>query len=221
MTLDCDLARPEPGKPTLLVLHGLGDSKFGWQGVAPMLDLPGWGWCFANAPIPYGDGFSWFDLSESLDVDADDVRSSHRLLIELIDRLETIHRIPCERLAVMGFSQGCLMTLELTLRHPRPFLAAVGISGWLHDPEAYPQAFSPALARQRILITHGSYDPLIPCALAHERITHLQVLGAPVTWKTYAKAHHLDDGDELAAIRRHLLDAEAAAAHRPAPGEPA
>ena len=113
------------------------------------------------------------------------------------------------------------MALELTLRHPRRFLAAVAISGWLHREADWPAAFGAALPQQRILATHGRWDPLVPIELARPRIERLRALGAPVAWAEYDKEHGLDPESELADIRSHLLDAERSATHGLARGEPA
>jgi phospholipase/carboxylesterase len=220
MPLICDLALPKPGLPLAVVLHGLGDTRQGWQPVAPMLGLDGWGWCFAEAPDPYHGGASWFDLDLDAEVrvDAAGVRRSHALLVELLASLESRHGIACEQVALLGFSQGCLMALEVALRHPRPLLATVAISGWLHREDEWPAAFGPALQRQRILATHGRLDPVVPYGLAERRVRRLQALGAPIRWQAYDKEHGLDPEDELPAIRRHLLDA---AATPPQPAAPA
>jgi len=215
-----DLVPGRPGRPLAMVLHGLGDSKEGWKAVAPMLDLDGWGWCFVQAPDPYGPGYSWFDLDLGADlrVDAAGVARSHRELTALLDHVERTHAIPCERIALIGFSQGCLMTLETVLRHPRPFLAAVGISGWLHREADWPAAFGAAMPRQRLLVTHGRYDPVLPMALAQPRIARLRSLGVPLAWAEYDKDHTLDPEEELGDIRRHLLDAAATPPQGSAPG---
>ena len=63
----------------------------------------------------------------------DDVRASAEALRGLLAHLEEAHRIPAERLFIMGFSQGCLMTLELGLTHHRRFAGLIGISGWVFD----------------------------------------------------------------------------------------
>lgn len=204
-----DLVRPAPGRPLCLVLHGLGDSKEGWKAVAPMLGLDGWGWCFVQAPDGYDVGYSWFDLDLGrMHVDAAQVRRSHGLLLGLLAHLEAAEGLPCERIALVGFSQGCLMTLETVLRHPRRFLAAIGISGWLHRDEDWPSGFGPALAQQRLLVTHGRWDPLIPIALARTRIERLRRLGVPLLWAEYDKEHSLDPHEEVPDLRAHLLDAE-------------
>jgi phospholipase/carboxylesterase len=219
-TLSYDLHPGRPDSPLIVVLHGLGDSKEGWKPVAPMLDLPGWGWCFVQAPDAYGPGWSWFDLALDgpVRVDAAGVARSQEAILELLAHLEQRHGIPCERIALLGFSQGCLMTLETVLRHPRPFLAAVAISGWLHRDADWPGGFGAAVRQQRLLVTHGRHDPLIDISLAAPRIARLKSLGVPALWAEYDKEHGLDPGDEIADIRRHLLDAEAAPPHSPAPG---
>ncbi|MBN8524232.1 MAG: alpha/beta fold hydrolase [Planctomycetes bacterium] len=215
-----DVVPGREGAPIAVVLHGLGDSRQGWKPIAPMLDLDGWGWCFVQAPDPYGPGWSWFDLDlgEKLSVDAAGVRRSHRELLALLAHLETARGVPCERIALIGFSQGCLMVLETVLRHPRPFLAAVGISGWLHREDEWPAAFGAALPRQRLLVTHGRHDPVIPMHLAAPRIAHLRRLGVPLAWAEYDKDHTLDPYEEAADIRRHLLDAAAAPQQGAGPG---
>lgn len=220
MTLGCDLRPGAPGAPLVLVLHGLGDTRHGWQDVAPMLGLPGWGFCFAEAPDAYYGGFSWFDidLGPPIRVDGEGVARSHRLLLTLLDRLEREHGQPCERIALLGFSQGCLLALETALRHPRPFLATVAISGWLHREADWPQACGAAARRQRILCTHGRHDQVVPITLARPRIERLRALGLDLRWAEYDKAHGLDAGDELADIRRHLLDAARCPPDSAAPG---
>ena len=213
-----DLVPPAPGKPVVVVLHGLGDSKEGWKPVAPMLGLDGWGWCFVQAPDPYGPGWSWYDINfEGMRVDPRQVARSHQLILELLDHLAAAHGIAGERIALMGFSQGCLMTLETVLRHPRPFLAAVAISGWRFRDTDWPAGFGAAMQQQRLLVTHGRHDRVVSIDLARPRIARLKSLGVPLTWAEYDKEHGLDPDEEIRDIRRHLLDAAAASAHGPLP----
>ncbi len=214
-----DLIPAKAGMPTAVILHGLGDSKDGWKPVVPMLGLAGWGYCFVQAPDAYYDGFSWFDLGleQGVRVDADGVQRSHRELLALIAHLES-RGLPCERLALIGFSQGCLMALETTLRHPRPFLATVAISGWIHRSSDWPGQFGAAVRQQRILCTHGLDDQVVQIALARPRISALKQLGVDIMWSEYGKAHSLDPDEELPDIRRHLLDAAAHPPIVPAPG---
>ncbi len=210
MTLDYDRL-PAAGAPAtrhVLVLHGLGDSKDGWKDVVPMLGLPRLGWIFAEAPVPYGPGWSWFDLDWERDMapDPDGVVASTAALRQLVGHLETAHRIPAEQLIVMGFSQGCLMTVELGLTHDRVFAGLIGISGWVFDLAGLPKRLGPAAKQQRLLMTHGRQDTVVPIALTRPQIPVLRDLGIAVDWREFDKAHGLDPDEELALLRERLAD---------------
>jgi phospholipase/carboxylesterase len=201
------------GTPTrwVMVLHGLGDSKEGWKPVADYLALPVTGWIFVQAPDCYYDGWSWFDLRLPDPLpDYTQVLRSRTRLRELLTHLEATRGIACENLTLMGFSQGCLMTMEVGLTHERPFAGLVGISGWVANIEAYPGAFGTAADQQRIFMTHGTADQVIPIAVTRPQARRLQGLGLDLTWREYAKAHGLDTESELGEIRDFILGADAA-----------
>ena len=187
-----------------LVLHGLGDSMAGWMPAAPLFDLPEVGWVFANAPDEYYGGYSWFDLGERMQPDPAGVLRSRAALAGLIDQLLGELAIPSTRLFVMGFSQGCLMAIELALRGQHAFAGVVGISGWVHAIEDYPGSLAPVAPRQHLLLTHGLLDPMLPIDLVRAQATRLQELGLDVTWREYRKDHTLDPAMEVGDIRRWL-----------------
>ncbi len=191
-----------------LILHGLGDSMAGWQPVAPMLGLDRVGFVFANAPLDYGDGYSWFDIDAAFAPDDDQVRESRAQLIELIDHLLVELGIASEQLVIMGFSQGSLMTLEVGLRADRRFAGLIGISGFMTMLGEYPAAFGAAAHQQRILLTHGLYDGLIPIAFARRQRDQLAALGVKPDWREYAKEHTLDPERELRDIRAFIAAAD-------------
>jgi phospholipase/carboxylesterase len=206
--LDVHLRAPRDGAAHhCLVLHGLGDSHRGWMDVAPMLALPELGFAFADAPLAYGPGFSWFDIHPDWSVDDDQVRASRKLLGELIEHLLGKLGIAEDRLFLLGFSQGCLMALDTALRWPRRFAGVVGISGFLTMLDEYPAAFGAAAKQQRILMTHGTYDGMIPIRFVRQQKDRLRELGVDLAWKEYEKEHTLDPTDELEDIRRFLVEA--------------
>lgn len=195
------------GTPTrwVMVLHGLGDSKEGWKPVADYLALPNTGWIFVQAPDCHYEGWSWFDLRlPDPRPDLSQVVRSRTRLRDLLTHLETTRGIRCENLTLMGFSQGCLMTMAVGLTHDRPFAGLVGISGWVADLESYPAAFGAAADRQRILMTHGDHDPVIPIEVTRPQALRLQGLGLDLTWREYSKAHGLDTERELGEVKAFI-----------------
>lgn len=216
-SLTCHRLRDPPGTTPSrfgLILHGLGDSHRGWAPVPAMLDLPGWGWLLADAPLPYGDGWSWFSIEladQSFRIDHGQLRASATALAGLIAQLCAELAITPAQLALIGFSQGATMVLDHALRAPAAYAGVVAISGFLAEAERYPAAFGAAARQQRLLVTHGTEDPLIPWQPVERQMRRLQELGVPLTWRLYDKEHTLDPQQELGDIRTFLLGAGARA----------
>src|ERR1700722_13876743 len=144
--------------PRLMVmLHGLGDSIEGYRWFPEAMNLPWLNYLFVNAPDEYYGGWSWFDLNDI----APGVQRSRKLLFELLDDLRA-KRFPAEQITLGGFSQGCLMAVEVALRYPHRFAGVVGISGWVCEPAKILKELSPVALQQRLLMTHGVSDPIIP-----------------------------------------------------------
>ncbi len=200
---------PAGARAACLILHGLGDSHRGWAPVVPMLDLGSMAFALADAPLPHGDGYSWFDLSveAGLRVDFDQVRASQALIEAAIERLLARLGLRREQLCLLGFSQGALMALEVALRAPSAYGGVVAISGFVADLGAYPAAFGAAAARQRVLMTHGRKDGLIPYAPVAAQAERLRALGVALDWRAYDKATHGTSRHRAGErrLRRHPL----------------
>src|SRR5690606_23360894 len=106
----------------------------------------------------YYGGYSWYDYSGDM---RPGVTRSRDLLLGLLEELQAQDVRP-EDIFLFGFSQGCLMATDVALRAPVVLGGAVGVSGYVAFPGEYPDAFSPAARMQKILITHGRLDPVVP-----------------------------------------------------------
>lgn len=203
--LTTDLIRAnEPGSQALLVvLHGLGDSMEGYRWMPGELGLPWLNYLLVNAPDDYYGGYSWFDLYEN---SGPGIARSRQLLAEVID-CQIAAGTPASQIALFGFSQGCLMTLETGIRYPQRFAGLVGISGFIHEPEPLLKAFSPVAREQHFLVTHGTLDPLLSIAPVRGQIEQLRAAGLSVEWHEFVKAHTIAGEAELAVIRQFLVRA--------------
>jgi len=180
----------------MIVLHGLGDSLEGWLGWPQAMRLPWLNYLLVNAPEPYYGGFSWYDIQSGLGIER-----SRKMLFELLDGLT---EFPAEQIVFFGFSQGCLLAIEVGARYPRRLAGIAGISGYAHEPEKLIQQFSPVARQQRFLITHGTQDPLIPIQMARKQIALLQKAGLQITWREFVKAHTIAGEEEVAVIREFV-----------------
>lgn len=195
-----------------LVLHGLGDSMAGWQPIAAELRLPALGFVFANAPMPYFGGYSWYRIpgmtgpADTREQQLADLASSRAKLVELVDHLLGELDLPPERLFLLGFSQGCAMALDHALRSDHRYAGVVGISGHVDCLDDYPEQLGSAAEAQAILWTHGSHDPVIPLALPEAGLEHLRACGLAPDWRVYPKGHELHVPDELRDLRAFLAE---------------
>src|SRR6266513_2252080 len=181
----------------MVALHGLGDSIDGYRWLTPALRLPWLNYLLVNAPDPYFGGFAWYDFSGDAGTG---VERSRALLFELLDE-QRKRGWPAEQTILFGFSQGCLMTIEVGLRYPHLFAGLVGISGYAHEPERSIRELPPVALQQRFLITHGTDDPLIPFAAVREQINLLKAERIHIEWHEFAKTHTIAGDPELTVIR--------------------
>lgn len=202
------MLRPEfipaahPGSGCLLIaLHGLGDSAAGYRWLPQALGFPWMNYLLANAPDPYFGGYSWYDFAGQ---PRPGIERSRRLLLELLEA-QRQQGWPPERTVLLGFSQGCLMTVDVGFRNPHRLAGLVGISGYVHEPEELLRERSPVAGQQRMLFTHGTLDPLIPHAAVRAQVRQLQGAGLSITWREFPKAHTIVE-EELDLIRAFVQE---------------
>ena len=191
---------PAPDKTSrhlMIMLHGLGDSIEGYRWMPEALGLPWLNFLLVNAPDEYFGGYSWFDYPGDM---VPGVAKSRALLFELLDAQRAIG-FPTEQTTLGGFSQGSLMSVDVSLRYPHRFAGIVGISGFVCEPETLLRELSPIARQQRLLITHGTQDPVIPFTLAKQQIQLLQAAGLQIDWREFVKVHNIAGEAELSLIR--------------------
>jgi phospholipase/carboxylesterase len=190
----------EKSSRLMVMLHGLGDSIEGYRWWPEALRLPWLNCLLVNAPDEYFGGYSWFDYPDDL---APGVLRSRKLLFELLDDLRA-KGFPPEQITLGGFSQGCLMTVDVGLRYPHRFAGLVGISGWVFEVDKLVKELSSVAQQQRLLMTHGTADPVIPIEKVRLQIPPLIAAGLNVEWREFAKVHTIQGETEMAIIREFV-----------------
>lgn len=186
-----------------IMLHGLGDSAEGYRWMPEVFALPEMNYLLVNAPDPYYGGYSWFDFEGDM---TPGVERSRRLLNALLDA-QRAAGFPSDQTILGGFSQGCLMALDVAARYPHRLAGVVGISGYVCDVERLLRELSPVAREQRFLVTHGTYDPLLPIEATRRDIARLRAAGLNIRWRELPKEHTIAGRAEVELIRAFVVAA--------------
>jgi phospholipase/carboxylesterase len=183
-----------------IMLHGLGDSIEGYRWLPEAMNLPWMNYLLVNAPEEYYGGFSWFDFAGDI---VPGVGRSRKLLFDLLDA-QRAKGFASEQTILGGFSQGCLMSIETGLRYPHRLAGIVGVSGYICEAEKLVKELSPVAFQQRLLITHGTQDPILRFDLIRPQIRVLENAGLNVEFHQFVKAHTIAGEPELEVIRKFV-----------------
>ena len=85
--------------------------------------------------------------------------------------------LSADRLLLVGFSQGTMMSLHVGLRRPEPVAGIVGISGMLVAPERLRAEIG---SRPPVLLVHGTADGVVPFRSMEMAETALTAIGVDV-----------------------------------------
>ena len=128
------------------------------------------------------------------------VKRSRSMLCDLLDD-HGANGFASDRTFLFGFSQGCLMIVDVALRYPKLFAGCVGVSGYVYQPEQALRERSSVAAEQRFLVTHGTLDPLIPIEKSRTGFETLKAGGIQIDWHEFAKEHTIAGMEEVNLIR--------------------
>ncbi len=169
----------------LIILHGWGANYQDFVPAAQMLDLPGFGFLFPNAPFAHPQvpgGRAWYALETQ---EYTGLTESRELLGNWLMSLEGATGVPLNRTIMVGFSQGGAMTLDLGLI--LPFAAICSLSGYLHyHPQSQPDAKFPP-----VLIVHGKQDLVVPLQAARQARDELRAIGVSVQYQEFDMGHEV------------------------------
>jgi phospholipase/carboxylesterase len=177
--------QPHSGKPPrqiVLLLHGYGSSGADLIQFVPhwQQQLPDALFLAPNAPLSlgHGSGFQWWPLTAfTPQALAAGTAGAAGAVDAFIDRKLAQYSLSEANLAIVGFSQGTMMSLHVGLRRPRQVAAIVGYSGMLTGGR---ELAHQAVTKPPVLLVHGSADPVVPVAALHAAEAELRRIGVDV-----------------------------------------
>ena len=149
----------------VILLHGYGgDGKdismltLNWKRFLPntvFLCPNGYEKCSINQ-----SGFQWFDLSK------DDPKyiteqslKAEQIIKKYINEVKELYKLNSSKICLSGFSQGCMMAINIGLTSDENFNCIVGFSGKIIDKNNLAKRIS---STTKMLLLHGDKDAVVP-----------------------------------------------------------
>ena len=166
-SLDTKIIKPENNniKNTVILLHGYGGDgedisavTLNWKRFLPetiFLCPNGHETCSINS-----NGFQWFSL------DKDDPAyileesiKAEKKLNYFINEIKSEYKLNNSKICILGFSQGCMMSINLGLIADENFNCIVGFSGKIIDKENISNRIK---SKTKMFLIHGDQDDIVP-----------------------------------------------------------
>ena len=178
--------------PAILMLHGRGADEEDLLGVAPSLD-DRFLVISARAPFPYpSGGYTWYDVGEIGAPQPETFRRSYNGLVTFLDEIRKGYPLDPKKLICFGFSMGAVMSYALALSRPEHFRGVSANSGYIAEGTFLTYRWQ-ELNDTRVMITHGTQDPVIPISMARHARDLFTSSSAQLTYREYPAAHHLTE----------------------------
>ena len=165
--LDSTIIKPEEDKEiknAIILLHGYGgDGKdismlsLNWKRHLPntiFICPNGHEQCPINPT-----GYQWFDLTkEDPDYILEQSIKAEKKLVEFVDEVKNEYKLRNDKICLSGFSQGCMMSINLGLTSDQKFSCIVGFSGKIINQEDLKLRKKNST---NILLIHGDSDQVV------------------------------------------------------------
>ena len=166
--LTTTIVKPEDNIPinnAVILLHGYGgDGKeismltLNWKRFLPntiFLCPDGHEECPINP-----SGYQWFDLTrDNLQYILEQSKKAEQKLHQFINEVKAKYNLKNSQICLSGFSQGCMMSINLGLTNKEKFNCIVGFSGKIIDQE---DISNRKISSTKMLLIHGDLDTVVP-----------------------------------------------------------
>ena len=165
--LDSNIIEPEKGKEikkAIILLHGYGgDGKdismlsLNWKRHLPntiFICPNGHERCSINP-----SGFQWFDLTkDDPNYIIEESIKAEKILNKFISEVKKEFNLDNKKICLSGFSQGCMMSINLGLTSDKEYNCIIGFSGKIIDQKDLKPRIR---SSTRTLLVHGDSDQVV------------------------------------------------------------
>ena len=167
-SLNTSIIKPEKNisiTSAIILLHGYGgDGKdismlaLNWKRFLPntvFLCPDGYERCSINP-----NGYQWFNLSDDdPNYILEESKKSEKKINEFIKEVKKNYNLKNSQICLSGFSQGCMMSINLGLTTNENYNCVVGFSGKIIDKK---DLLKRKTSSTKMLLMHGDMDAVVP-----------------------------------------------------------
>jgi phospholipase/carboxylesterase len=133
-------------------------------------------------------GYQWFDLSS----DKEELILEKSLIAEeklntFIDQILNNFQLEPNNLALVGFSQGCMMSIQIALKKKKQISCLIGYSGKVINQKHLSDNIH---SKPKIFLMHGANDTLVPPTHLLEAKEYLVKHGLKIKTKMFKDCEH-------------------------------
>ncbi len=186
----------------VILLHGVGSNGQDLISLAPVWakDLPDAVFVSPDAPfacdmVPagYPNSYQWFSLqNRDPHVMGEGVKAAQPLLDKFINDTYRKYNLSAKDTALVGFSQGTMMSLYCAPRYDEALAGVLGYSGALIGGEGLSED-AENIHKIPLHLVHGEADDVVPIEAYRQAITELEAAGFDVSGhSTPGLTHSID-----------------------------
>ena len=179
--------------PLLLLLHGYGSNEEDLFSFASELPEE---YYIVSARAPYDltyGSYAWyainFDADQNKFSDNTQAIISRDIVAGFIDELVSKYPIDSNNVALIGFSQGTILSYAVALSYPEKVQRVVAMSGYINPEILEKEYLKNSFSNLKIFTSHGTADQVIPVEWGRKAKPFLENLGINVTYKEYPIGH--------------------------------
>ena len=133
-------------------------------------------------------GYQWFDLSS----DKEELILEKSLVAEeklntFIDQILNNFQLEPNNLALVGFSQGCMLSIQIALKKKKQISCLIGYSGKVINQKHLSDNIH---SKPKIFLMHGANDTLVPPTHLLEAKEYLVKHGLKIKTKMFKDCEH-------------------------------
>jgi len=179
--------------PLLVLLHGYGSDEndlFSFAQELPeklfILSL--------RAPHPLSPyGYAWyainFDAEQNKWNDVNQAKTSMKTILDCVEKACDLYHLDSKNVNLLGFSQGCILSMALALNHPKRFKNIIGLSGYLCEEFLEKPLPKEDFFHLDFYCSHGNSDQVIPVDWARKTPKILNEFGVRHHYNEFPVGH--------------------------------